>query len=92
MVARFLLQELLLGRPRRREIQQAGGLQDWDAALPPAGVLTGGSRGGRGLAVGLIWGLVHFSALLLLWLRLCGVGSVAIIVLRVFQLGERSIT
>lgn len=87
----FLLQEFLLSRSWRRELQQAGGLQDWDATLPPAGVLTGGGRGGGGWASGLIWDLVHFSALLPPYLRLCGAGNVAIIILMVFQPGECSI-
>lgn len=57
VVAGFLLQELLFGRPRRRQLQQAGGLQHGDATLPAARVLTVSSGGGRGgLATVLIWG------------------------------------
>lgn len=49
LVAGFLLQEFLLGRAGwRREIQEAGGLQDGDAALPAGKVLAGGRWGGGG--------------------------------------------
>lgn len=90
MVASFLLQEFLLSGPRRRELQQDGGLQDWDATLPPAGVLTGDGRGGGDL--GLIWSPVHFSDLIPPQLRLCGTRRATVTILRVFQLGERSVT
>lgn len=48
VVAGFFLQKFLLGRPRRGELEQAGGLKHGDATLPAAGVLAGGSGRGAG--------------------------------------------
>lgn len=48
MVAGFFLEKFLFGRPRRGELEQAGGLKHRDATLPAAGVLVGGSRRGAG--------------------------------------------
>lgn len=64
LVAGFLLQELLLGRAGGREIQEAGGLQDGDAALPAGQVLSGGRWGGRGGASDrlITWNLVALLA------------------------------
>lgn len=91
LVVGFLLQEFLLSRPWWRKLQQAGGLQDGDATVPPGGVLAGGSRG-EGWATSLVGGLVHLSAVLPNWLRLCGTGSVPIIVPRVFRPWDQSVT
>lgn len=64
LVVSLLLQEFLLRRPGGRELKQAGGLQDWDATLPPAGVLAEGHGGGGGgdRPFCLIWDVVFFSS------------------------------
>lgn len=75
LVAGFLLQEFLLGRPWGWELQQAGGLQHRDPALPACWILAEAGGGGGGWAADLFWSLIHLFTLLPLYLKLCGTGG-----------------
>lgn len=85
LLAGFLLQQFLFSGAGSWELQQAGGLQDRDTAVPPAGVFAGGGGGGTGRGLG------RLPALDPARLRLHGTVSLAVVVVRVFQLGEGAV-